>query len=158
MRPLPKATGFFLAFFRRILYLHTSAYLKLYVEEADSARLRASVAQAAICAHLVGYAEIRAELARVLRLKQLSPEDHAALLAQFERDWKATRQVQTSPPLIRRAGDLAEQYGLRGGEGIHLAAAEAIWRTVSEADFRVAAFDDALVRAVRGLGMALLYP
>jgi predicted nucleic acid-binding protein len=97
-----------------ILYLDTSAYLKLYVEEAESAWLRVSVGQATICSHLIGYAEMRAGLARAIRMRRLSMDDHAYQLAQFERDWKSTRLVQTDMPLIRRAGDLAEHlaYGV----------------------------------------------
>lgn len=139
-----------------ILYLNTSAYLKLYVEEAESAWLRVSVGQATICSHLIGYAEMRAGLARAIRMRRLSMDDHAYQLAQFERDWKSTRLVQTDMPLIRRAGDLAEHYSLQGYDSVHLAAAEAIWRTVPEVDFRVAVFDGTLALAVRALGMTVL--
>lgn len=140
-----------------ILYLDTSAYIKLYVEEAESPWLRRKVSQASnCCTQLIAYAEMRAGLARATRMRRLSAEEHAYQLAQFERDWNATRLVQTDLALVRRAGELAEQYSLRGYDSVHLAAAEAIFRTIPQVDFRVAVFDHTLAMSVRALGMTVL--
>ena len=47
-----------------ILYLDTSAFLKLYLEESRSDAVRGLVARAAaIYTHLIAYAEMRAALA-----------------------------------------------------------------------------------------------
>lgn len=58
--------------------------------------------------------------------------------------------------LIRRAGDLAQSFGLRGYDSVHLAAAEAVWRALPGVDYRVAVFDGKLADAARGLGMTVL--
>lgn len=58
-----------------ILYLDTSAYLKLYVQEAESDRLRTVVGEAFICTHAICYAEMRAGLARAQRMRRLSAEE-----------------------------------------------------------------------------------
>lgn len=77
-------------------------------------------------------------------------------MASFENDWRSTRVVQVDEFIIRRAGDLAEQFGLRGYDSVHLAATETIWRTMPSVDFRVAVFDGRLTQAVQALGMAPL--
>ncbi|MEJ2087139.1 MAG: PIN domain-containing protein [Gammaproteobacteria bacterium] len=47
-----------------IVYLDTSALLKLFVEEPESSQIRETVEKAIPVTHLVTYAEMRAALAR----------------------------------------------------------------------------------------------
>ncbi len=55
---------------------------------------------------------------------------------------------------VRRAGDLAERFALRGYDSVHLAAAEATLIRLGEGvDFRFLAFDRALEEAAAELGM-----
>lgn len=139
-----------------ILYLDTSAYLKLYVDEAKSELVRSAAKGPKVTSHVITYAEIRAGLARALRLGRLPPDAYRYQLDQFERDGCSTRVIAADETLIRRAGDLAETHGLRGYDSVHLAAAEAVWRAVPGVDFRVGVFDGALTEAVRALGMTVL--
>ena len=140
-----------------ILYLDTSAFLKLHVAEPESPQMHEANAMAqAAYTHLLAYAEMRASLAKAVRERRISADDLPHLVAAFEDDWKELRSVEVSEELIRRAGDLAQQFGLRGYDGVHLAAAEAVWRVLPGVDFRVAVFDGKLADAVRGLGMTAL--
>ena len=137
-----------------IVYLDTSAYVKLYVAEPGSDLVEAAKAQAgAICTHLITYAELSATLAKAVREGRLTREGLARQLLRMEADWASTQVVDVTEGLVRRAGELAQRFGLRGYDSVHLAAAEAVWQALPGVDFRFVAFDDKLVEAARGLGM-----
>jgi len=54
-------------------YFDTSALLKLYLEEAESARMRSATAAATFAfTHLITYAEMRAGLAQAARLRRIA--------------------------------------------------------------------------------------
>ncbi|MEK8090361.1 type II toxin-antitoxin system VapC family toxin [Thermithiobacillus plumbiphilus] len=141
-----------------ILYLDTSALLKLYVDEPESSRVREAVSEANLSAtHLLSYAEMRAGLAKALRMKRIGPGDLAGYRQSLERDWRNLEVVIPTEALIRRAGDLAEQYGLRGYDSVHLSAAEAVWHVAgTAAEFRMVVFDNGLREAAVAMGMSVL--
>jgi uncharacterized protein len=138
-----------------ILYLDTSALVKLYVREAGSTALRAHAAKAgALATSVVAYAETRAAFAR---LKQSGASDamHQQRLQQFGRDWDALLRVELAPDVLRSAGDLAEIYSLRGFDSIHLASA--LWlkaRVTESVDFAV--FDQRLGLAASKAGLSVV--
>lgn len=137
-----------------IIYLDTSAYVKLYVAEPGSEQVAAVKDQAvAICTHLIAYAELRATLAKTVREGRLTRNELGRQLRRMEADWTSTQVLNITEGMIRRAGDLAQQFGLRGYDSVHLAAAEAVWQALPGGDFRFLAFDGKLVEAARALGM-----
>lgn len=141
-----------------ILYLDTSALVKLYALEAGSPLVRQAVshAQLVVC-HLLTYAEARAAFARKHRMREISGREFTACKHELERTWPRFERLRADEVLIRHAGDLAERFGLRGYDSVHLAAAEAVFRAAGPAvEFRFAAFDDGLRKAAGGLGMRLL--
>lgn len=140
-----------------ILYLDTSALVKLYVDEPGSDLVRGAAARAGFrgC-HIVGYAEACAALGRRGREAGLL---HAAIEARIEelaRDWSRLDVIAADWPLVRRAGELAVKLRLCGYDSLHLAAAEAVWTRAEGVQFRFAAFDSPLVEAARGMGMEVL--
>lgn len=141
-----------------ILYLDSSAIVKLDVDEPLASVVHAAVAEAAACcSHLIAYAEVRAALAKAVRLKRETPEDLALHKGEFDEDWERFRVVSVTEASVRRAADLAERFGLRGYDSAHLAAAEAVREGVgSRADFRFLGFDDQQRKAALALGMQLL--
>lgn len=140
-----------------ILYLDTSALLKLYVKEAYSSIVgRATGDAASVCTHLIAYAETRAGLARARRSGRASRAQVTHQIRRFERDWKNLDVVMVDMTLVRRAGDLADRLALRAYDSVHLAAAEAVALTVSGTDYRVAVFDARLAEAAQELGLRLL--
>ncbi|MDP2832015.1 MAG: type II toxin-antitoxin system VapC family toxin [Pseudomonadota bacterium] len=135
-------------------YFDTSALLKLYLEEAESARVRQAVAAATFAfTHLITYAEMRAGLAQAARLRRIDGLELARQVEQFETDWSELRVITPNETHIRRAGELAQRFGLRGYDSVHLAAAEAVWQALPGVDFRFAAFDARLMAAAKTLGM-----
>jgi uncharacterized protein len=139
-----------------ILYLDTSAFIRLYVREAGH-ELVWPLSQKAqqTAAHLITYAEMRATLAKMLRMDRLTKTEVAAIKKVFESDWRRTVQIIPADAMIRRAGDLAERYNLRGYDSVHLAAAESL---VIDHNHPVyfASFDDALNKAADALGLHTL--
>jgi predicted nucleic acid-binding protein len=141
-----------------ILYLDTSAFLKLYLDETGSRPVREFVAgAAAIYTHLITYAEMRAALARAVRMGRMSEADARYQISRFEDDWLGLAVIDVDDALVRRAGRLAEQHGLRGYDSVHAAAAERIFENIpGGSDFGIAAFDNELRGAVESLGMKVL--
>jgi predicted nucleic acid-binding protein len=136
-----------------ILYLDTSALIKLYIQETDSERVKALVARAsALTTSVVAYAEARATFARRHRERRATSVEHAALLHRFEADWRALVAVNVTAAIAHAAGAMAERFGLRGFDAIHLATFEQILARAGDDEVTFSAADDRLVRAARRLG------
>ena len=139
-----------------ILYLDTSALLKLYVREPGSRKVRGLVSSAeASATSVVAYPEARAALARLHREGISSDKKHRELIADLGADWEKLLHVGLTTTLIRFAGDTTDAYGLRGFDAIHLASA--LWlREQSPAALSFVAFDRRLVEAARQAGLPTL--
>jgi len=139
-----------------ILYLDTSAYVRVYVREAGHDQMWSATQGASeIATHLITYAEMRAALARMQRMGRLIAEEAASIKATFEQDWDKTLKISPTEAMMRRAGDLAERFGLRGYDSVHLAAAESL-RSQSVDSLRFASFDERLNQSAAELGLPLL--
>ena len=140
-----------------ILYLDTSAYVRLYVrEEGHELVWQASQKAQQIAVHLIAYAEMRAALAKILRMDRLSKPEVTSIKKLFESDWDKTLHIAPDERMIRRAGDLAERYNLRGYDSVHLAAAESLLIGHGSDFLRFASFDHALNAAAQAVGLRLL--
>jgi uncharacterized protein len=138
-----------------ILYLDTSALVKLYVTESGSTTVLTAVAHADLLAtHLIAWVELRAALARKRALGEMDADRHAAIVADMEADWVRFNIVRVDEPLVFRAGELAERHSLRGYDAVHLAAAER--SRLAALPLRFACFDRALTAAAATLGMDVL--
>lgn len=140
-----------------ILYLDTSAFLKLYLEEPESGLIRAAIAEAElICTHSITYAEMRAAFSRATRMNRLAASELPGKIREFEADWLTLEIIEVDEALIRRAGELAESCGLRGYDSVHLAAAVRAFEAGGRAGtFMFAAFDKNLCTAACALGLTL---
>lgn len=139
-----------------ILYLDTSAWVKLYVNEPGSKELRAYTAKAeTLAASVVAYPEARATFAR-LKAHGISTEaKHRQRLAQLNLDWENLLRIELVPAVVRTAGDLAEVYGLRGFDAIHLASA--LWlKEKTSMQLCFAVFDQRLRAAAERAGLAVV--
>jgi predicted nucleic acid-binding protein len=141
-----------------ILYLDSSALVKLFTEEPGAEAVRGAVGEAARSyTHLITYAEVRAALARARREGRGTPETLKVHKQELDTLWLELGIVVPDEALVRRAGDLAEEHELRGYDSVQLAAAEALWREIdSEVMFRFAVFDGALAEAAMRLGILVL--
>lgn len=139
-----------------ILYLDTSALVKIYVEEKGSDEVRAQADQAeAVATSRIAYAEARAALARKLRERGLSRKGYRSVVEDLNQDWDDYFIVDLSDGVIKSAGMLAERHALRGADAIHLASALALGKR-SDSNVMFFCFDGRLTFAARkeGLGTA----
>ena len=117
-----------------ILYLDTSALVKLYAEEPGTEEVQSAVGRArAVAVSEVGYVEARSALARKEREGFFSTEEHDVAVQTLKRDF---REVYLARPLtggvIARAGELVRQHALRAYDAIHLATALALREEAGE--------------------------
>ena len=140
-----------------ILYLDTSAFIKLYVNEPNADVVRAAVAGAdQVHAHWVAYPEMRSALARLHRMGRQDAKTFDQCKREFERDWDLISPILPDEHILRRSGELAEHFGLRGYDSVHLAAAESL-RVGQGADLlRFASFDERLNQSAAELGLPVL--
>lgn len=132
-----------------MLYLDTSALVKLYVDEPMSQELAIAVEEAeAVATSLLAYAEARAAFARARREARLSVQAYRQVVKAFLEDWDRYVVVEVTDRLVKDAGELAAHRALRGYDALHLASALSLREQVpSEVTFL--AFDHELMRAAR---------
>ena len=103
-----------------ILYLDTSALIKLYAVEGGRALVERAVEEAGFVAtSVVAYAEARAALARKRREGVFSAETYREAVQAFEDDWETFEKPEATEGVARAAGNLAEEHALRGFDAIH---------------------------------------
>ncbi|MCK4177825.1 type II toxin-antitoxin system VapC family toxin [Aciditerrimonas ferrireducens] len=134
-----------------IVYFDTSAIVPILIEEPSS-RVASRLwdeADRAVSSRLV-YAEGRAALAMARRLDRLDASGLREAVRAFDDLHEQLDLVEVTERLVREAGALAERFGLRGYDAVHLASA---W-SVADAQTVVATGDGALCAAARAMGMA----
>ena len=108
-----------------ILYLDTSALVKLYADEPGRREVESSVQAARVAAvSEIGHVEARSALARKEREGSFSAYEHDAAVEQLRQDF---HEVYLPRPVtgevIARAGGLARKHALRAYDAVHLATA-----------------------------------
>jgi predicted nucleic acid-binding protein len=141
-----------------ILYLETSALLKLHLDEPGSAEVVAACGSAkAVTTHVIAYVEVCAALAKAVKLERIESSTLEEHKATFDSNWRTMSIVSMTETIMRRAGDLALRFGLRGYDSVHLAAAESVWHALGpESEFRFAVFDRMLITCAKELAIPLL--
>ena len=138
-----------------ILYVETSALIKLIVEEPGSevtTRLWDS-ADTRVTSR-VTYPEGRAALAASSRAGRLTNADHARAKSRLSHLVRAMSVVELTETVAFEAGNLAELHEMRGYDAVHLASVLAV---LSD-DLVFATWDSDLVRAAAVLGIRRISP
>ena len=137
-----------------ILYLDTSALVKIFVAEAHSTKVRAAARLAGTCAtSRIAYVEFLAALARRER-EGLRAGTAQAVREKFEAGWADLMIVEVSRVITVKAAGLARAYPLRAYDAVHLACAQEIRETAPDLVF--ACFDDRLNQAAVALEMRVI--
>ena len=128
-----------------ILFLDTSALVKLYVEEDHSAAVREWVDEAEVVAACrVAYPEAVSALSRRMRAGDLPKRAYGVASRALRRDWDRLAVVDFREI---EAGRLAAKHRLRGFDAIHLSSALTIATNPAGPDVVFSSFDAALNRA-----------
>lgn len=127
------------------LYLDTSSLVKLYVEEPGSDEVSRLVADAAVVVtSAVAYPEARAAFARLRREGALSPRALSAVKRAFDLRWSQYLSLVATDALCRSAGEMAEAYGLRGFDSVHLASYAEVMQRAARGEVQFSSFDERL--------------
>ncbi len=129
-----------------VVYFDASALVKLVVEEIGSEVATAlwDAADVVVTSRLA-YPEVRAALASAFRDGRLSAEDQPLATQDWEGYWSRLRIVEATSVVASLAGDVAEQFALRGYDAVHLASV----LVLDDPQVIVAAWDHRLRRSVR---------
>lgn len=139
-----------------ILYLDTSALVKIYVEESYSEIVISAIQQAnTVATHVISYVEAHAAFARLHRERIFTNEQFERVKSEFVEDWDAYFQIPFTQPLQLRAAKIAEICALRAYDSVHLAAANILFKQ-SQQSIIFASFDQRLNQAASQLGLQLL--
>ena len=139
-----------------ILYLDTSALVKLYIEEAGSQEVKAMAKRARIVSSSrVAYVEARAGIARKHREGELSKEEYAQLIKDLKQDWDNYFIVEVSESVAKLGGELTGKHPLRGFDAIHLASA-LLLRNRTRLEVSFSCFDERLKAAAEAEGLTVL--
>jgi len=131
-----------------ILYLDTSALVKLYVDEPGRERVEAAVRNAERIATVrVTYAEARAAFARQRRERAITARDLRTLVRALDEDWASLAVVEVTEASVRAAADLAERHAIRAYDALQLATAVQLHAEGATVAF--CSFDVQLSRAAR---------
>jgi uncharacterized protein len=141
-----------------ILYLDTSALVKLYFQEPFSDDILVKWRSAEqIVTSSVAYAETLASIHRKNREGNFEGSLVEGLVTSFQRDWESLIRVEVTDELNLHIHRAVARYPLRGFDLIHLASALVIRERLRE-DFVFACFDEKLARAARSEGLQTFPP
>ena len=139
-----------------ILYLDTSALAKKYLLEEHSAEVvQLMRSSSLLTSSRVAYPEVRAAMARALRVERITEVEHGRMIRELAADWRGIERLTPDEALALRAGDLTYRYALRGFDAIHLASALTLQEGLGEA-VSFSSFDSRLNEAAADCGLAVV--
>ena len=116
-----------------IVYLDTSALVKLYIEEEGTDMVKEITGKADVVAtSRISFAEARSALVRCQDEKVISGNNYRQCITNLKSDWEMYLVLDASETVIQIAGELIENYRIRGFDGIHLASGLVLMRQVNE--------------------------
>ena len=140
-----------------ILFVDSSALVKLYIAEPGSEPMRETTAQGdSVAASRLAFAEIHATFARRRREGLLLTSEFEQLRRRFAEDWEELTQVPVGTEVLALVPGLCDRYPLRGADAVHLASALLL---VQEGlDITFACSDRHLLGAATSEGLATFDP
>lgn len=108
-----------------IAYFDTSSLVPLVVQEPSTTLCRRLWNESSrVMSCRLWYPEARAALARAERMQRLTSQQRDHAVAELETIAEELDVVELTAGLARRAGDVAQDFGLRGFDAVHVAAAQ----------------------------------
>ncbi|MCP3956955.1 MAG: type II toxin-antitoxin system VapC family toxin [bacterium] len=139
-----------------ILFLDTSALVKLYIAEPGSEAMRRKVSDKLVAVSQLAYAEAHATFARLRREDLLSDDERQLLIENFEQDWQTALQIPVSEQVLPLVPDLCHDHPLRGADALQLAAALMVHRQGVDVHFVTS--DQRLLKAAEAEGLTVFDP
>ena len=101
----------------------SSALVPLCVQQRSSLAVRRMIANYPIVVWWSTSLEMRSAFARLQRMKQLSPDQHAAAGRRLEQLRETWREMQPTQSIRRQAESLVDRFPLKAADSLQLAAA-----------------------------------
>lgn len=139
-----------------IVFLDTSALVKLYIAENGSQALQVRVDNIVVAVSQLTYGESYATFARRLREGFLAAEEHEAVCEAFEHDWRTVMRIPFSDDVLTHVPGLCRRYPLRGADAMQLACAAMLRDEDVEVLFSTS--DQRLLAAASAEGLAVFDP
>ena len=131
-----------------IVYLDTSALMKLYVTETGQEIVLARVQSAdRIATALITYVEMFAAFARLEKERRITATGFSKLAEQLEANWASYWTLELTRVIARKAALMARRHGLRGYDAVQLASALELRGSDSRIEFL--SFDERLNAAAQ---------
>ena len=135
-----------------IAYFDTSALVPLIIDEPSTDRCNRLWNEASrVVSVRMLYPEARAALARAQRMGRMTSAQLNAAVIELDAVTAEIDHLEVTAQLARSAGELAQAFGLRGYDAVHLAAATAI----ADSDFLFVTGDGDLAAAATAAGIAV---
>lgn len=133
-----------------ILFLDTSALVKLYVQEIHSSTVEKAVAAADdVIVSQITLAEAVSAFHYRTQKQELSNANETQIFKQLLEDWDTFNCVDVTEHITKEAAMLVRSRGLRGADAIQLATAA--WVSREQHFVHFLAFDEKLLEAARGI-------
>ena len=132
-----------------MIYLDTSAIVKLLVQEENSKEVHKAVDRKPVRSVSIAFVEVLSALARK---SDLDDDERVAAVREFLASWHRFNPVPTDS-ILEVAGVLTRSYQLRAFDAIHLAAAKELGPSST---VLFAVYDLELARAARKEGFKLI--
>ncbi len=139
-----------------ILFLDTSALIKLYIAESGSDAMLRKIPDKLVAVSQLTYAETYATFARRRREDLLTADEHQLVVEAFEGGWETAVQVPVSDDVLALVPELCRNHPLRGADALQLAAALMIHR--QGVDVHFATSDHRLLDAAEAEGLTVFDP
>lgn len=139
-----------------IVFLDTSALVKLYIVETGSQALLSRIENTVVAVSQLTYGEIYATFARRLREGLLTADEHQSVSTAFEDDWRTLIRLPFSDEVLSHVPGLCQRYPLRGADAMQLACASMLGSEDVELLFVTS--DQRLLAAGRAEGFAVFDP
>jgi predicted nucleic acid-binding protein len=138
-----------------IVYIDTSAFVPMFIEEPTTAACRRIWEEAdTIASTRLLFVEASAALARSLRRGRTGESSFRSRSAMLHSLWEQVRVLELDQDLMDRAAAVTAQFPLRGFDAVHCAAGSLIGDDTAV----MVSADNSLLRAWEDLGLSTFDP
>jgi uncharacterized protein len=140
------------------LYIDSNALVHLYADENPvfAQRTRDAISQATtLTTSAITYPEVRAAFKSLKHNKRITHREYVTAVADFKRDWPKIEAFDVNDTISNAAGELADQYILKGCDAVHVATAVALH--FAHKDVQLLTFDFQLEKRVLASGLVPIW-